>query len=108
MGEAKKKLKVYCENDCSRDQGWVSMPRHRHARKLHEGGSGMKVKEDDPIMDEVYTVRHEISSRFGNDPKRYIESIREMKRRASATGLSFLEYCRSIVGTDAFLPVHGL
>ena len=68
----------------------------------------MEEKEEDPIMDEVYAVRHEISSRFGNDPKRYIESIREMKRRAGEAGLSFLEYCRSIVGTDAFLPVHDL
>ena len=65
----------------------------------------MKEKEEDPIMDEVYAVRHEISSRFGNDPKRYIESIREMKRRASEVGLSFLEYCRSNIGTDALLPV---
>ena len=65
----------------------------------------MKVKEDDPIMDEVYAVRHEISSRFGNDPKRYIESIREMKRRAGEMGLSFIEYSRSNIGTDALLPV---
>ncbi len=65
----------------------------------------MKVKEEDPIMDEVYAVRHEISSRFGNDPKRYLESIREMKRRASAAGLSFLEYCRSNIGTDGLFPV---
>ena len=67
----------------------------------------MKEKEEDPIMDEVYAVRHEISSRFGNDPKRYIESIREMKRRAGEVGLSFLEYCRSNVGTDA-LFVTGI
>ncbi len=39
--------------------------------------------DNNPIMDEVYAVRHEISSRFGNDPKRYIASILEMKRRAS-------------------------
>ena len=38
----------------------------------------MKINDDDPIMEEVYAVRHEISARFGHDPKRYIESIREM------------------------------
>ena len=67
----------------------------------------MKGKEDDPIMEEVYAVCHEISSRFGHDPKRYIESIREMKRCAAEAGLSFLEYCRSVAGADAFLPVHA-
>jgi len=64
--------------------------------------------DNNPIMDEVYAVRHEISSRFGNDPKQYIASIREMKRRAAEAGLSFLEYCRSVAGADAFLPVHAL
>ncbi len=67
----------------------------------------MNKSENDPIMEEVYAIRHEISSRFGHDPKRYIESIREMKRCAAEAGLSFLEYCRSVAGANAFLPVHA-
>ena len=67
----------------------------------------MNKSENDPIMEEVFAVRHEISSRFGHDPKRYIESIREMKRCAAEAGLSFLEYCRSAAGANAFLPVHA-
>ena len=39
--------------------------------------------DDNPIMAEVYANRREISERFGNDPKRYISAIREMKRRAA-------------------------
>jgi hypothetical protein len=66
----------------------------------------MNKSDDDPIMGEVYEIRREISSRFGNDPDRYIASIREMKRRASEAGLSFLEYCRSVSGDKAFLPVQ--
>ena len=31
----------------------------------------MHKPENDPIMDEVYANRREISLHFGNDPKRY-------------------------------------
>ncbi len=54
----------------------------------------MNKQYDNPVMDEVYAVRKEISGRFGNDPGRYIEFIREMKRKASDAGLSFLAYCQ--------------
>lgn len=67
----------------------------------------MNKSDDNPIMDEVYAVRREISSRFENDPNRYIASIREIKRLAAETGLTFLEYCRSVAGTEAFLPIHA-
>ena len=60
--------------------------------------------ENDPIMDEVYANRREISLHFGNDPKRYIAGIREMKRRAAEAGLSFLAYCKSVAGTEEMLP----
>lgn len=60
----------------------------------------MNKQDDNPVMDEVYATRREISSRFGNDPKRYIEFIREMKRKASAAGLSFLTYCQMAGGAD--------
>ena len=65
----------------------------------------MRKQETDPIMDEVYANRREISARFGNDPKRYIACIREMKRCAQEAGLSFLAYCKSVMGTKAMLPM---
>ena len=65
----------------------------------------MRKQETDPIMDEVYANRREISMRFGNDPKRYIACIREMKRRAQEAGLSFFAYCKSVMGTEAMLPM---
>ena len=64
----------------------------------------MHKPENDPIMDEVYANRREISLHFGNDPKRYIAGIREMKRRAAEVGLSFLAYCKSVAGTEEMLP----
>ncbi len=64
----------------------------------------MHKPENDPIMDEVYANRREISLHFGNDPKRYIAGIREMKRRAAEAGLSFLAYCKSVAGTEEMLP----
>lgn len=54
--------------------------------------------ETDPIMEEVYATRREISERFGHDPARYIASIREMKRRAAEAGMTFLAYCKSVAG----------
>ena len=57
--------------------------------------------DDNPIMAQVYANRREISERFGNDPKRYIAAIREVKRRAAEAGMTFLSYCTSVAGTDA-------
>lgn len=65
----------------------------------------MKIHEEDPIMNEVYATRRKISARFGNDPKLYIESIREMNRNAAAAGMSFLAYCQSAVGTESLFPM---
>jgi hypothetical protein len=65
----------------------------------------MKIEEEDPIMEEVYATRRKISERFGNDPKRYIAGICEMKRRAAESGMSFLAYCKSVIGTEALLPM---
>ena len=62
-------------------------------------------QDDNPVMNEVYATRKEISSRFGNDPKRYIEFIREMKSKASAAGLSFLAYCQMSGGVDLASPL---
>ncbi len=64
----------------------------------------MNKQDDNPVMDEVYATRREISSRFGNDPKRYIEFIREMKRKTSAAGLSFLTYCQMAGGVNTKGP----
>ena len=59
---AQEKMRVYCETSF---WSWlVSRP-----------------STEDAVMDEVYANRREISMRFGNDPKRYIACIRDMKRR---------------------------
>ena len=65
----------------------------------------MNKQDDNPVMNEVYATRKEISSRFGNDPKRYIEFIREMKSKASAAGLSFLAYYQMSGGVDLASPL---
>ena len=67
--------------------------------------TGIAILEEDCLMEEVYATRRRISARFGNDPKRYIASVREMKRRAQEAGLSFLAYCKSVMGTEAMLPM---
>ena len=64
-----------------------------------------KQEDDNPVMNEVYATRKEISSRFGNDPKRYIEFIRDMKRKASDAGLSFLAYCQMTEDVDWVSPL---
>ena len=65
----------------------------------------MNKQDDNPVMNEVYATRKEISRRFGNDPKRYIEFIREMKSKASSAGLSFLAYCQMSGGVDLPSPL---
>lgn len=52
-------------------------------------------------MEDVYATRRRISERCGNDPKRYISGIREMKCRAEEAGMTFLAYCKTLVGTNA-------
>ena len=83
---AHEKMKIYCETSF---WSWlVSRP-----------------STEDAVMDEVYANRREISMRFGNDPKRYIACIRDMKRRAKEAGVSFLKYCKSFAGADAMQPL---
>lgn len=65
----------------------------------------MKIKEEDPMLEEVYATRRKISERCGNDPKRYMAGIRDIQRRATEAGLSFLAYCQAAIGTDLFKPV---
>ena len=65
----------------------------------------MKLKEEDPMLEEVYATRRKISGRYGNDPKRYMAGIREIQRRAKEAGLSFLAYCQSSIGKDLFQPM---
>ena len=68
----------------------------------------MNKQDDNPVMNEVYATRKEISSRFGHDPKRYIEFIRDMKSKASAAGLSFLAYCQMTGDADLGSPLTRL
>ncbi len=36
---------------------------------------------DDPVIDEVRRVRHEISARFGHDTKALMDHYRELERK---------------------------
>lgn len=35
----------------------------------------------DPVIDEIREVRHQISARFGHDPKRLVEHYRKLQER---------------------------
>ena len=49
----------------------------------------------DPIMDEVYAVRHELSAASGHDPGAYFVLVQNEKREANNRGMSYFEYCLS-------------
>jgi len=53
----------------------------------------MLKQENDPIMDEVYANRREISARCGNDPSVYIAFMRNEESLSRKAGLSFADYC---------------
>lgn len=57
----------------------------------------MRKEETDPILDEVISTRRKISARHGNDPSRYIAAIREKANEAKSRGMSYLEYCLSLL-----------
>ncbi|MEX0704010.1 MAG: hypothetical protein WD069_18055 [Planctomycetales bacterium] len=38
-------------------------------------------KHADPVIDEIRAIRHEISARFGHDPKKLVEYYIELQRR---------------------------
>ena len=47
----------------------------------------------DPIMDEVYAIRHDLSESCGHDASAYFNLVREEKERAKDLGMSYLDYC---------------
>ena len=61
----------------------------------------MRKEDPDPIMDEVFSTRRKISARYGNDPSRYIAAIREKATKAKSLGMSYLEYCLSLLDSPA-------
>ena len=47
----------------------------------------------DPIMDEVYAIRHDLSESCGHDASAYFNLVRKEKERAKDLGMSYLDYC---------------
>ena len=47
----------------------------------------------DPIMDEVYAIRHDLSESCGHDVSAYFNLVRKEKERAKDLGMSYLDYC---------------
>ena len=47
----------------------------------------------DPIMDEVYSIRHDLSESCGHDANVYFNLVKDEKSRAKDLGMSYLDYC---------------
>lgn len=47
----------------------------------------------DPIMDEVYAIRHDLSMESGHDVSAYFNVVRNEKREAESIGMTYFEYC---------------
>ena len=41
----------------------------------------MKQSHSDPVIDEIREIRHNISARFGHDPKRLVAHYAELQKR---------------------------
>jgi hypothetical protein len=39
--------------------------------------------KDDPVITEIRRVRHELSEKFGHDPKSFVEYLQEQQKRHS-------------------------
>ena len=68
----------------------------------------MKIKEEDQMLEEVYATRRKISERCGNDPKRYMAGIRDIQRRATEAGLSFLAYCQAAINRGGTVDAEAM
>lgn len=53
--------------------------------------------KDDEIMKEVYDNRRKLSSLHGNDASRYIQAIRDEVATAAAKGISYVDYCLTML-----------
>lgn len=53
--------------------------------------------KDDAVMEEVYDNRRKLSSQHGNDATRYIRAIRDEVAVAAAKGVSYVDYCLSLI-----------
>ena len=53
--------------------------------------------KDDAVMEEVYANRRELSGQHGNDAMRYIRTIRDEVATAAAKGMSYVDYCLSLI-----------
>jgi hypothetical protein len=46
----------------------------------------LKKVKDNPVLAEVRRVRHEISKRFGHDPKRLVAHFKRLEKKMRASG----------------------
>jgi hypothetical protein len=45
--------------------------------------------KDDPVIAEIRRVRHELSARFGHDPKRLVEYFQKLEKQHPERVISF-------------------
>ena len=102
MEEARKKLKVYCETSF---WSWlVSRPSTNPDHAVKQAWTRKWWEEAAPKC-EIHVSEHVLAEVARGDGE---QSQLRLAALDGEAGLSFLEYCRAIVGTDAFLPVRGL
>ena len=46
-----------------------------------------------PIMDEIYAIRHDFSVSCGHDASAYFSIVQNEKQEARNLGLSYFDYC---------------
>ena len=61
--------------------------------------------KDDAVMEEVYDNRRKLSGQHGNDATRYIRAIRDEVAIAAAKGMSYVDYCLSLIEGKAATAV---
>ena len=47
----------------------------------------------DPIMDEVYAIRRDLSAASGYDVSAYFNIVQNEKQEAAKLGMSYFDYC---------------
>lgn len=60
-------------------------------------------KACDPIMDEVYAIRHDLSAASGHDAGVYFSLVQNEKREAESLGMSYFDYCLATVNRESSL-----
>lgn len=61
----------------------------------------------DPIMDEIYAIRHEISAASGHDVSAYFNLVQKEKREAASLGMTYFDYCFAQLNKRHEGDLHG-